>query len=210
MARPAKLARSKPTRQLILNAAETIFAELGLSTARLEDVAQAVGLKRSSIVHYFKSKQDLYDAVEADIFAALEAETRSRTATTADAWGLLFQVVDSWLDFMVARPAAARITQRISADIAPRLSNPVEFSESTLVTIEAALREGQASGEFRTVRSSHVVNILGGSILHYVCNARELGTDRAYRPNDPVELEAFRSLLHETARALLEVREQAG
>lgn len=43
----------------------------------------------------------------------------------------------------------------------------------------------------------------GAAILHYVCNARKLGTERAYQPDDPAELEEFRSLLHEAARALL-------
>lgn len=86
----------------------------------------------------------------------------------------------------------------------------MEFSESTLTAMEAALREGQASGKFRATRSAHVVNILGGAILHYVCNARELGNDRAYRPDDPAELEAFRELLHRTARALVEARRPHG
>ena len=206
MARPVRLAGSEPMRQLILDAAETIFADMGFSTARLEDVAQAVGLKRPSIVHYFRNKQALYDAVEADIFAALQAQTRARTAIRTDAWDHLFKVIDSWLEFMVKRPTAARITQRISADLTPRLSNPVEFSEATLATMEAALREGQARGEFRAVRASHIVNIIGGAILHYVCNAGELGTERAYQPDDPAEIEEFRGLLHAAARALLRAR----
>src|SRR5689334_16248018 len=66
------------TRQRILDAGETIFAELGYAAARLEDVAQAVGIRRASIVYYFASKQELYDAVEANLFAALQEQSRRR------------------------------------------------------------------------------------------------------------------------------------
>ena len=51
-------------RAVILNAAENVFAEKGLSGARVEDISLACGYSHSLIVHhYFKSKEDLYKAV---------------------------------------------------------------------------------------------------------------------------------------------------
>ena len=48
--------RAERTRASILEVAEVIFAEKGFDGTRLEDVAQAVKIRRASIVYYFKDK----------------------------------------------------------------------------------------------------------------------------------------------------------
>ena len=51
-------------REVILNAAEEEFACKGFSGARVDEISKACGYSHSLIVHhYFKSKEDLYDAV---------------------------------------------------------------------------------------------------------------------------------------------------
>lgn len=200
------LMRGEATRKAILDAAERVFAELGFSTARLEDVAAAVGIRRASLVYYFRGKQELYDAVETGIFADLQAETEQRLQGLTDPWARVEAVIDSWLDFMVARPTAARLITRNIADIAPRASNPVEFSETTLATIEALVEEGQAAGVFGPIRPLHVVNIVGAGVLQFVCNASQYGRARAYRPDDPDEIATYRQLLHDVTRTLLKPR----
>jgi len=51
-------------REAILNAAENVFAEKGLSGARVDEISKACGYSHSLIVHhYFASKEDLYKAV---------------------------------------------------------------------------------------------------------------------------------------------------
>jgi TetR/AcrR family transcriptional regulator len=185
-----KLPKGEITRQRILEAGETVFAELGFAAARLEDVANAVGIRRASIVYYFRNKQELYDAVEAGIFSALQAHSRSRLEAGASAMTRLQQLFDSWLEFMSARPTAARIIMRNTADITPRSSNPVEFSEGSLVDVENIVRQGQADGEFGATEPMQILTIVGASILNYVC----LGS----------LLAEFRELLHRTLRALVQ------
>ena len=70
-ARPIRHMRGEATRQAILEAAEQLFANVGFNAARLEDVALTVGIRRPSIIYYFANKQELYDAVEADIFESM-------------------------------------------------------------------------------------------------------------------------------------------
>jgi TetR/AcrR family transcriptional regulator len=195
--------RGEATRRAILESAEAVFADLGFAAARLEDVAQAVGIRRASLVYYYRSKQELYDAVEAEIFASLQHETIARLEGRDDPWDRIVGIIDCWLDFMVSRPTAARILLRNIADITPRASNPVEFSESTLALVEAVMSEGQAAGLFAPLRPLHFVNIVGGSVLQYVCSAGLYGAGRDYRPDDRGETEVYRRLLHATARTLL-------
>lgn len=199
----ATMMRGETTRRAILDAAEHVFAELGFSTARLEDVAAAVGIRRASLVYYFRGKQELYDAVETGIFADLQKETEQRLQGLSDPWERINAVIDSWLDFMVARPTAARIITRNIADITPRASNPVEFSETTVAMLEALITEGQAAGAFGPIRPLHVVNIAGAGVLQFVCNARQFGRERTYCPDDPEEIATYRQLLHKVTRTLL-------
>ncbi|HSB97353.1 MAG TPA: TetR/AcrR family transcriptional regulator [Spongiibacteraceae bacterium] len=204
MSTPPRPLKSDRTRQNILTAAETIFAELGFSAARLEDVAAAVGIRRASIVYYFKNKQELYDAVEADIFAALQGLAEQRVTRDGTALQRLELLLDCWLDFWVARPTAARIIVRNGADITPRSTNPVEFSETTLAQLETVIIAGKAAGEFsQDVEPMMALYFLGTSILNYVVLAGSLGGDRSYTPSDPARIKVFRAMLHKTIRALL-------
>ncbi len=51
-------------REAILKAAEDVFAEKGFGGARVDEISKACGYSNSLIVHhYFKGKEDLYEAV---------------------------------------------------------------------------------------------------------------------------------------------------
>ena len=197
----ARQPRGDATRQSILDAAEQVFADLGYAAARLEDVAQAVGIRRPSIVYYFPGKQQLYDQVEQDIFASMHEFVLRRVEDADGPMARLLALLDAWLDFLVARPTAARIIQRLIADFRPRGDNPVRFSETALGDIEAVIEMGISSGAFRPVSAMHILNGVAGGALFYVCNAGQLGEGRAYDPADPAELERFRALIHKLAEA---------
>ena len=60
--RPAKAER---TRAAILAAAESLFARRGYAATRLEDVAEAVGVKRAALFYHFRDKQALIAQAQA-------------------------------------------------------------------------------------------------------------------------------------------------
>lgn len=53
-------AEAERTRQDLLDAALTVFADSGYATARLEDVAARAGVTRGALYHHFDGKPDLY------------------------------------------------------------------------------------------------------------------------------------------------------
>ena len=197
----ARQPRGDVTRQAILAAAERIFADVGYAAARLEDVALEVGLRRPSIVYYFPSKQQLYDEVEGDIFTSMHEFVQERRAGLEAPMERLLALLDAWLDFLVSRPAAARIIQRLVADHGPRGDNPVQFSEPALHDLEAVIAAGVEAGEFQPVPAMHFLNTVSAGALFYVCNASQLGEARSYDPADPEEIARFRALQHKLARA---------
>lgn len=195
--------RGEATREKILTAAETLFANLSFAAARLEDVAQEVGIRRASIVYYFRNKQELYEAMEQRIFSALEEKCRQELAGKSSALEKIQAVADAWLEFMVERPSAARLILRNCADVYPGGPDPVQFSRSALTTWESAIEDGIDNGEFRAVSPVHLMQLVGGGILQYASTSQLLGPNRAYAPEDPNSLEAFKTLMHDTIRALL-------
>ncbi|MES2495195.1 MAG: TetR/AcrR family transcriptional regulator [Pseudomonadota bacterium] len=197
----ARQPRGDATRRSILDAAEQVFADLGYAAARLEDVALSVGIRRPSIVYYFPNKQQLYDEVESGIFTAMHQFVMERMQGAVDPLDRLLALLDAWLDFLVARPTAARIIQRLIADLGPRGDNPVKFSETALRDIETVVDAGVKAGTFHPVSAMHILNGVAAGALFYVCNAGQLGTDRSYDPADPEGLKQFRTLLHTLARA---------
>ncbi len=71
---PAQQARSRETREKLLAAAETVFAEKGYGGAKLSDIAVVAGCSVGAVYFRFKDKDALFQGV-AETFAA---ETRAR------------------------------------------------------------------------------------------------------------------------------------
>ncbi len=47
-------------RNQILTAAKTLFNRLGYTKTSVDDISQAVGMKKSSLYYYFKNKEDMF------------------------------------------------------------------------------------------------------------------------------------------------------
>lgn len=75
MARPPN-ADGQRTRQAILDAALSLFADKGYFGTSLRDVAGAVGVRESALYNYFPGKEALFEAI-----LAAESSTRSEIVT---------------------------------------------------------------------------------------------------------------------------------
>ena len=61
------------TRNAILDAAELVFQDKGVSSTSLADIALAAGVTRGAIYWHFKDKADLFDAMIERIFEPVES-----------------------------------------------------------------------------------------------------------------------------------------
>lgn len=71
MVRKTKL-EAIETRSLLLDTAELVFNEKGVSRTSLNEIAEAAGLTRGAIYWHFKNKADLFDAMMARVTLPME------------------------------------------------------------------------------------------------------------------------------------------
>lgn len=109
------------SRGSILDAAERLFAERGFEAVSLQQIGDAAGLSRGTPGYFFGSKQDLYVAVLKRVFADRE-EASTRAFAPVRAWcesaragslrGPLTHAIESYMSFLLARPAFVRLVVR--------------------------------------------------------------------------------------------------
>ncbi len=63
---------AQETRNAILDAAEVVFQEHGVSRTSLAEIAKAAGVTRGAIYWHFENKADLFDAMIQRVFGLLE------------------------------------------------------------------------------------------------------------------------------------------
>ena len=63
---------AQATRQQLLQAAQRVFAEKGVSRTSLQDIAQAAGASRGAIYWHFKNKADLFNAMMEEAILPME------------------------------------------------------------------------------------------------------------------------------------------
>lgn len=144
--------RGKETRQHILRAAEQVFAERGYAGARMDEVATKVGIKRASMVYYFRDKRSLYIALLEDVFGALLQLHQRVLAGPGSARERILGSLDVWADAVAERPGVVRIllweAARVRRGSAAQQPLAAE-TDPILSTISDAIAAGQREGSFR-------------------------------------------------------------
>lgn len=59
--------------------ASILFAEKGFEGTTLQSVANAVGITKAAVYHYFDTKQSIYDAIVIDLLERLDTYVRAHT-----------------------------------------------------------------------------------------------------------------------------------
>ena len=135
-------------RELIVQAAAEVFAEMGLERATLEAVADRVALNTASLYHYVKSKEELLELV---VDAVLRQQEETVTRLTADGNGAEERLRAFCLAHLryICQPAGAVVARLALAGVK---DEPVRQSlRAYMGRLEAILDEGVVEGAFRPV-----------------------------------------------------------
>jgi TetR/AcrR family transcriptional regulator len=171
-------ARGKETRQAILRAAEHEFAERGYAGARMDDVAAKVGIKRASMVYYFRDKRSLYLALLDDLFGELLPRYQAALAEGANARERLIGCLDVWTTAVVERPGLVRILMWESARVRRASAQPLAEEIAPIIAmISEGIAAGQAEGTFRPIEPLRLLMIVTGATAFLTLGMHVLATD---------------------------------
>ncbi|MFN8643518.1 MAG: TetR family transcriptional regulator [Candidatus Binatia bacterium] len=193
-------------RDKILHAAEALFARRGYAAVGMSEIAEAVGLSKSSLFHHFPTKAQLYAATVDRILRTMEATSTAALAKGGTPVERLDRWVDATVDLLGAHPASARLLLRSmfeDDELNGAFEEERAVNETLRRVIGAAsqlLREGMGCGALRAANIPHTVQSLIGLIIYHFASG-DFGAELLGRPIDtPAEVrrrkDEIKSLLH--------------
>ena len=151
--RPSKIVRNpEASRAKILDAARIEFVTHGLSGGRVDRIADASGVNKNLIYHYFGSKDALYLEVLERIYADLRARQQDEDLRDLPPVQGMKRLVSHTFDHFVATPDLIRLMSIENIHYAEHLKNSRTTKQlygGLLDTIRILLKRGQEQGVFR-------------------------------------------------------------
>jgi AcrR family transcriptional regulator len=166
-------------RQRILDAALELLAERGYEGTTLQQVADRVGLHKSSLFHHFRSKDELAREVYAGLVERLLKRLEPLLAEDPPRLETLLAALDAAVDHFAGEPAAARLLMRLMVDPELGPGSPFDVPAEGAGGMEPAgilrvltlvgtwLARARAAGVIRAVPVRHTILNLMGLVLLY-------------------------------------------
>jgi len=96
----------------ILRAAMNVFGRLGYADTRVEDILEEAEISRPTFYRYFKSKEDVFDAVDEVVSKSFFQTLTSAVASVDDPLQKLEKGIDAYLQWLYATGPVAGTTRR--------------------------------------------------------------------------------------------------
>ncbi len=194
----------KPRKEEILEVATRHFAERGYDGTSMNDVAEAVGVRKASLFYHFETKDALYEAVLDRLIATLATPLGVAYSGEGSFEERLVRAADTLTSMLASHPYAAKLLLREAMDWGPVMRG--ELSGHTVAVMEmsaAFIRAGQEAGVFAKADPKQLmISLLG---LHFVPFALEQLVEKftGSKPFDLQFIEERRTAVKQQVRDLV-------
>ncbi len=137
-------------KEQIIDAAEDLFAYYGYHKTTLDDIARKIGIKKNSIYYYFESKEELLNAIIANIYKIKVEQFEKRAAKSKTALNKL----KAFLSVLTSQKYSDSKKYNITPTAFLEISRVIDesfynfFEEAKKMVIDI-LNEGIKKGELR-------------------------------------------------------------
>src|SRR3954470_13528223 len=142
-------------RETILAAARTVFAQLGFAAATVRDIIRATPLASGTFYNYFKSKEEVYQALRDEVALAVRPRLSQARAGAQSAEAFLSQSFGAFFAFVAERGESTAGPARVSMESTEVLAGFPELRAD----IEAAQARGLLPPADAASRSAALVGV---------------------------------------------------
>lgn len=147
-------------RDEIIATASELFADRGYQLVTMDDIANAVGLAKPSLYHYFTSKEQLLFLIHGEFIEPLIAKQQARMSSNASAAQKLKEVIYDLLAVTDSHRGHVRVFFEHHQELRTEDRESIgrqrrEYRDS----VAEILREGIATGEFQATLDTKLVTL---------------------------------------------------
>lgn len=157
----------------ILNGATQLFQRFGLKKTTMNEIAASVGMGKSSLYYYFKSKEDVFDSVVNDELQKLRSSVDKAVKQKTELSDMLITYANTYFEELVPRQTLYRIVNKEDneAGSMTRLKMIIDFEIDYLAKLliehstESQKQSFSSENEIKSFAETIVCSIYG--LIHY-------------------------------------------
>ncbi|MFN8019549.1 MAG: TetR/AcrR family transcriptional regulator [Acidimicrobiales bacterium] len=189
------------TREAIIVEARRCFAEHGYEGTSLNEIAEAVGIRRPSLLHHFPSKEAIYSEVFTISLAEWSVRVEDAVSRGLEGWQKVDLVITTGFRFFQENPEFIRIISREALDDGANLGIDLGAALRPFLLRAMGWFEHEIdAGRFRRVDVEQLLITGYGIMFGYFAEATFLASLLDRDPMSPEALEArlqhVRNLFH--------------
>ena len=147
----ANTPRKELVREEFLTKAADVFEKKGYASTTIQDVAQALQLSRSALYHYFKSKDEILEALvlehTEDAAEQMELKFAARNGSPSDQ---LRELLVSSISGRMTGGARLRVLDQLAAEMPPEIKQKFDHGRRRVLDLYTKLiQKGIDAGELR-------------------------------------------------------------
>lgn len=188
-----KIVDHEDTRRSIREAAWRVFAERGVKGTGLEHVATAAGVGRSSLYHYYPSKQSLLSSLTEELLRSEEHAFSRAASEPGSARVRLHTLIDHLFDGFPAWASTDSVVFDLRGIEDAQFK---KFYKKIRAHLTRLIRRGQEAAEFDTTldpehAAACIVGLIDGLLLQYMADRHYFSRMRGWRETAKLSVTRF-------------------
>lgn len=153
--------KSRIRNEQIVTAALRCFVQYGYTKTSLDDIANAIGIKKTSLYYYYKNKEAIFrEVVETDAIR-LQKIIRKKLSREKTARGKLILLHKTKLKFFREKHKTLDLSVQAMLEMKPIIEKIFqEFRSRDIDFAKEIIKEGIVNGEFREIDVERVADII--------------------------------------------------